>query len=122
MAKKFWPNEDALGRRFSIKGPSGPFIEVVGIVQDGKYQNLTEDPQPYFYVPFEQSLQSIRTSTSALPCLRKLSPSTRIANPRTRSRRSITQVQTMTQSLQGANGFFFFRFGAQITATWDSSV
>jgi ABC-type antimicrobial peptide transport system permease subunit len=28
----------------------------------------------------------------------------------------ITQVQTMTQSLQGANGFFFFRFGAQITA------
>ena len=26
-------------------------------------------------------------------------------------------MQTMTQSLQGANGFFFFRFGAQLTAT-----
>src|SRR5271167_2734687 len=61
MAQKFWPNEDALGRRLSVKGPSGPFIEVVGIVQDGKYQNVTEDPQPYFYVPLEQSYQSIRT-------------------------------------------------------------
>jgi ABC-type antimicrobial peptide transport system permease subunit len=29
----------------------------------------------------------------------------------------ITQVQTMTQSLEGANGFFFFRFGAQLTST-----
>jgi ABC-type antimicrobial peptide transport system permease subunit len=29
----------------------------------------------------------------------------------------ITQVQSMTQSLQGANGFFFFRFGAQLAAT-----
>ncbi len=117
MAKKFWPNEDALGRRFSLKGPNGPFIEVVGIVQDGKYQDVTEDPQPYFYVPFEQSYMSIRTihvrtsvppETLALQLesqIRELAPDV-----------PVTQVQTMTQSLQGANGFFFFRFGAQITA------
>src|SRR5271168_4572934 len=61
MAKKFWPNEDALGRRFSVKGPKGPFIEIVGIVQDGKYQDVTEDPQPYFFVPLEQSYMSMRT-------------------------------------------------------------
>src|SRR6266849_6616591 len=29
----------------------------------------------------------------------------------------IAQVQAMTQALQGVNGFFFFRFGAQLTAT-----
>jgi putative ABC transport system permease protein len=29
----------------------------------------------------------------------------------------ISQVQTMTQALQGVNGFFFFRFGAQLTGT-----
>jgi len=117
MAMKFWPNEDALGRRFSIKGPNGPFMEVVGIVQDGKYQDVTEDPQPYFYVPFEQSYMSIRTihvRTSVPPeslalqleaQIHELAPDV-----------PITQVETMSQSLQGANGFFFFRFGAQITA------
>ena len=115
MASKFWPNEDALGRHLSIKGPNGPFMEVVGIVQDGKYQNLTEDPQPYFYVPLGQGYQSIRTfhvRTSVPPetlavqiegIMQELAPNV-----------PITQVQTMTQSLQGANGFFFFRFGAQL--------
>lgn len=45
MADKFWPHEDALGKRFSSKGPAGPFMEVVGIVQNGKYQSLTETPR-----------------------------------------------------------------------------
>ncbi|HEY6389471.1 MAG TPA: ABC transporter permease, partial [Candidatus Acidoferrum sp.] len=117
MAKKFWPSEDALGRRFSIKGPKGPFIEVVGIVQDGKYQDVTEDPQPYFYVPFEQSYMSIRTihvRTSVPPETLALQLESQIHELAPDV--PITQVQTMTQSLQGANGFFFFRFGAQITA------
>jgi ABC-type antimicrobial peptide transport system permease subunit len=30
---------------------------------------------------------------------------------------AISQVQTMTQALQGMNGFFFFPFGAQLTGT-----
>jgi predicted permease len=117
MAKKFWPNEDALGRRFSLKGPQGPFLEIVGIVQDGKYQDVTEDPQPYFYVPFEQSYMSIRTihvRTSVPPETLALQIESQIHELAPDV--PVTQVQTMTQSLQGANGFFFFRFGAQITA------
>jgi putative ABC transport system permease protein len=117
MAKKFWPSEDALDHRFSIKGPKGPFIEVVGIVQDGKYQDVTEDPQPYFYVPFDQSYMSIRTfhvRTSVPPETLALQLESQIHELAPDV--PITQVQTMTESLQGANGFFFFRFGAQITA------
>jgi predicted permease len=118
MAKKFWPGEDALGKRLSTKGPKGPFIEVVGIVQDGKYQNIGEDPQPYFYEPLDQSYNSLRTihvrtsvppETLALPLesqIHELAPDL-----------AITQVQTMRESLQGANGFFFFRFGAQLAST-----
>src|SRR5580700_10732737 len=118
MAKKFWPNEDALGRRFSIKGASGPFIEIVGIVQDGKYQNVTEDPQPFFYVPLEQSYMSMRTlhvRTSVAPETLSLQLQSRVHE--LAPDLPITQVQTMTQSLEGANGFFFFRFGAQLTST-----
>lgn len=117
MAKKFWPQEDALGKHFSVKGATGPFIEVIGIAQDGKYQNVTEDPQPFFYRSFEQNYISVRTMqvrTSVPPetlalqiqsAIREIAPDV-----------PITQVQTMNQSLQGANGFFFFHFGAQLTA------
>jgi macrolide transport system ATP-binding/permease protein len=118
MAKKFWPNEDALGRRFSTKGANGPFTEIVGIVQDGKYQNVAEDPQPFFYLPLDQSYMSIRTihvRTSVPPETLALQIESQIHE--LAPDLPITQVQTMTESLQGANGFFFFRFGAQLTAT-----
>lgn len=116
MAKKFWPGEDALGKSFGTKGANGQFIKVVGIVQDGKYQNVAEDPQPFFYLPLEQSFVSMRTihvRASVPPeslalqiesLFHELSPDL-----------PVTQVQTMTEALQGANGFFFFRFGAQLT-------
>ncbi|MGH9665035.1 MAG: FtsX-like permease family protein, partial [Bryobacteraceae bacterium] len=35
MAGKFWPDEDPIGKRFSVKNAGGPFIEVVGIAGDG---------------------------------------------------------------------------------------
>jgi macrolide transport system ATP-binding/permease protein len=118
MAKQFWPKEDALGKRFSSKGPKGPFIEVVGIVRDAKYQNVTEDPQPYFYVPFGQSYMSMRTihvRTSVPSETLALEIESQIHE--LASGAPVTQVQSMTQALQGANGFFFFRFGAQLSAT-----
>ncbi|HKW57843.1 MAG TPA: ABC transporter permease [Candidatus Acidoferrum sp.] len=118
MAKKFWPNEDALGKHFGIKGPSGPFLEVVGIAQDGKYQGVTEDPQPFFYLPIEQSFVSLRTihvRTTVPPESLALQIQSLIHEvvPGV----PITQVETMTEALQGANGFFLFRFGVQLTST-----
>lgn len=118
MAKKFWPNEDAVGKHFGTKGPNGPFLEVVGIAQDGKYQNLTEDPQPFFYVPIEQSYVSLRTlhvRTTVAPESLALQIQSLIHEvvPDV----PITQVKTMTEALQGANGFFLFRFGVQLTST-----
>jgi predicted permease len=117
MARQFWPKDDALGQRFSDKGPKGPFMEVIGVVQDAKYQNVTEDPQPYFYVPFEQNYMSMRTfhvHTSVPPETLAIQIESQIHD--LASDAPITQVQSMTQSLQGANGFFFFRFGAQLAA------
>jgi predicted permease len=117
MAQKFWPNEDALGKNFSTKSPKGPFIQVVGIVQDGKYHDLTEDPQPFYYVPIEQNYMSMRTihvrasvppETLALQIealIHEVAPDV-----------PITQVKTMREALQTANGFFLFRFGAQLTS------
>jgi predicted permease len=118
MAKKFWPNEDALGKHFGTKGANGPFMEVVGIVQDGKYQNLTESSQAFYYVPFEQSYNSLRTihvRTSVPPGSLALQIESVIHQ--VVQDVPITEVKTMNEALQGANGFFLFRFGAQLTST-----
>jgi len=55
LAAMLWPGADALGRRVSVNGPEGPFLEVVGVVRDGKYRSLGETPQPYIYQPVLQS-------------------------------------------------------------------
>src|SRR5690606_15641545 len=50
FVRRFWPGTvSALGRRVSLNGREGPFAEVVGVVPDGKYRSLTEDPTPYIY-------------------------------------------------------------------------
>jgi len=43
----------ALGRYFKMT--DGKRIQVVGIAEDGKYENLTEDPQPAMFLPILQS-------------------------------------------------------------------
>jgi predicted permease len=119
MAAKFWPNENPLGKRFSTKRPEGPFKEVIGVVQTGKYKNVVEDPpEPFFYVPMAQNYLAyrtihVRTSVPPESLQRQIEAQVRELAPSV----PISQVQTMTQALQGVNGFFFFRFGAQLTGT-----
>jgi predicted permease len=50
---------NATGKYF--KTPDGMRIQVIGIVQDGKYGNLTEDPQPAMFLPVQQSPSSNTT-------------------------------------------------------------
>ena len=54
MVHRFWPAVDPIGKRLSIAGPGGPYLEVVGVASDGKYRSLGEDPRPYLYVPWSQ--------------------------------------------------------------------
>jgi len=53
FAKKIFGSEaSALGR--SYKMPDGTRIQVVGVAQDGKYDNLAENPQPAMFLPILQ--------------------------------------------------------------------
>jgi predicted permease len=54
FAKKFLQGQDPMGRRFNWHGPKDPFFEIVGIVPDGKYNSLGEDPKPAVYTPLYQ--------------------------------------------------------------------
>lgn len=60
MARQLWPGQNPIGKRFRTEKDTSPLIEVVGLVGDGKYQNVMEDAQPWFYVPLNQEFQSLR--------------------------------------------------------------
>ena len=51
LAERLWPDETALGRRFS---PGSRTLEVVGIVKDARYGPPRGGPEPHYWVPFGQ--------------------------------------------------------------------
>jgi putative ABC transport system permease protein len=112
MARRYWPDQDPIGKRFRRGTPESPPIEVAGVARDSKYIAVFEGSLPYFYVPFTQVFSSMRT----LQIRSRVDPATL----NTRVEREIhvldpampVSVQTMEQVLDGAQGFFLFRVGA----------
>jgi predicted permease len=53
MAKKYWPNQDPLGRQFQVGKDFKP-VTIVGIAKDAKYRTPGEEPAPHIYRSFKQ--------------------------------------------------------------------
>lgn len=54
FARKMWGENPAIGQRFILLGH---LRDVVAVVEDGKYDNIQEPPQPAVYLPLTQSEQ-----------------------------------------------------------------
>ncbi|MGD8276497.1 MAG: ABC transporter permease [Gemmatimonadota bacterium] len=54
LAARYWPGEDAMGKRFSAEGPDGPWVTVVGIVADVHHDGLDLPVRPEMWLPVEQ--------------------------------------------------------------------
>jgi predicted permease len=54
MAQRFWPGEDAIGKRFKFFGDND-FTTVIGIAKNAKYNGVAEDPTPFIYQPVRQN-------------------------------------------------------------------
>ena len=117
MARHFWPNENPIGKRFSLTSDAGPFVEIVGVARDGRYRVLAEDPQPYFYVPLTQHFTAQRTLQirSVMPP-ESLAPIIQHEIQALGANDPIEEIQTMKESLGGTLGYFIFRFGASLAA------
>jgi predicted permease len=83
MARKLWPGKDPIGQRF--EAPAGKdwkkqWLEVVGVVANGKYVMLAEEPRPFFYLPLIQHYSSPITLIvrSASDPIGLVSPLTRV--------------------------------------------
>ncbi len=113
MANRLWPNQDAIGHHFRYGKPDARPAEVVGVSRTGKNDSLTEDPSPYFYLPFAQNFSSlhilqVRTTVPSMSLAQAIESAAREIDPNM----PIYGVQTMEESLNGGNGFFLFRMGA----------
>jgi len=69
MARSYWAEGDALGKRFSFGDPTS--FTVVGIVADSKYRSLDERPAPFTYLPVLQYFRPdvrihVRTASESL--------------------------------------------------------
>jgi predicted permease len=51
FARRFLPNHSVIGHK--VHG-WGQWFTIVGVARDSKYHRVTENPQPYFYIPIRQ--------------------------------------------------------------------
>ncbi|HMD86562.1 MAG TPA: ABC transporter permease [Terriglobia bacterium] len=68
MARRFWGSPDAaVGKIFQMNGTNS---QVLGVVEDGKYGSLQEDPVPYLFVatqPGKRGEGTLLVETAAAP-------------------------------------------------------
>jgi len=117
MAERFWPHQDAVGKQFSYKSASGPFVTVVGVARDAKLTELLDKPRVYFFLPQAQNYKSIhalqlRTTVPPESLIPTVEALVRGLDPDL----PVYDVMSMEKSLQGANGFFLIKMGASFAA------
>jgi putative ABC transport system permease protein len=56
MARRFWPGESPVGKRFQF--PSKPWVQIIGVVGDVHQTALDLDPAPEIYRPITQDSQT----------------------------------------------------------------
>jgi predicted permease len=59
FARIFFGNAAAVGQHFTLPGPTS--YEVAGVVEDGKYDSLTEDARPAMFWPLGQNAENETT-------------------------------------------------------------
>jgi putative ABC transport system permease protein len=97
MARRLWPGQDPLGRRFRFGPPSmkGALMTVCGVAADTRQRGLDHAPQPMFYMsswmyPWDDQTFVIRTASDPAALTQALrrtllaaEPSAVVAEPRT---------------------------------------
>jgi len=55
MAQTYWPNEDALGKRFKAVKAGSPWITVIGVIANARTQSLAQAEVPQAYLNLYQT-------------------------------------------------------------------
>ena len=75
FVRKFFPNEDPIGRHFGTNGPgSSTNYEIVGVVADAKYNNPREPVRPMYFRPMTQLNTTLKERSAITGETRSLFP------------------------------------------------
>lgn len=71
VARRYWPNESAIGKHVNMSGaPAGPWYEVVGVVAAIHHRKLSDQFQSELYRPYQQYLGPAFGSVIAIRSMR----------------------------------------------------
>jgi predicted permease len=117
MAKKYWPNEDAIGRRFTMLSDSSHPLQIVGVAKDARYSGFSGPIPPFFYVPFAQhyagnSLETLEVRTAGDPA--GMAPVLERVIAGMTPNLPVFEVKTLHQALYSPNGLLLFQVVAAL--------
>ncbi len=119
MARKLWPDHDAIGHTFRLASEKDRKLEVVGVARDAEFQLGGGGRQaPYFYIPYAQHISGntfmiFQIRTFQDPAM--LIPAVQHVVHELAPQLPVFQVQTMRESLYTLNGLLLFQLGATMT-------
>ena len=58
LAERFWPGEDAIGKRLRVSRPDAPWVTVVGVAGNVRDSHQPGVPSETWYLPFDQQAAS----------------------------------------------------------------
>jgi len=104
MAQRFWPNGDAVGKRLRLEKADGDEYEVIGVAENGKYNDFEESAMPYFFIPmqpddFSEVSMAIKSSGDAGALAAPVRQILRDINPKSTVLRLITLHDHVRQQL-----------------------
>jgi predicted permease len=107
MAERYWPGKNPIGKAFEN---SGKHWAVVGVIKDGKYDALSEVPQPYFCLPLSQAEYVkrmhlvVRTFGDPRGAMSPILQILRELGPNLPAPHLLTMNQFLEESVQGTGG------------------
>jgi predicted permease len=108
LAARFWPNKDPIGQRLTQGRDT--FV-VVGVTRDGKYTLVSEDPEPFLFLPVAHNAPLdlslfVRTRADAAATLAGIRNIVRALDPNVALDKAMPYPYAISFSLFG------YRFGA----------
>ncbi len=100
FADSFWPGQNPVGKHLKLNSSDSPWIEVVGLVPNGRYQSLGESPQRHLFVAGHSSGLVIHAASDPHQYIQPIRAVVQGLDPNL----AVTDVQTMNEHL----GFAFY--------------
>jgi putative ABC transport system permease protein len=128
MARRYWPNDDALGKQvrlpdlkaelpFSPAVPdSNSWLQIIGVVADARNDGLRKPIKPSIYVPFTLRMQVwtqilVRTRTAPLSILNRVRAEVKAADP---DQQVFGQTRDLEQWIQREDEYAYGRLVAAL--------